>query len=80
MKKSLRITLTAVVLMSVAQIAAATAAPGGTDPHPQSAAVVLSAPGGTDPHPQAVGGTDPHPQSVLSVNEIVAAILSMIGL
>ena len=53
MTKSLRITLTAVVLMSVAQIASATAAPGGTDPHPQS---------------------------VLSVNEIVAAILSMIGL
>jgi len=58
MKKSLRITLTAVVLMSVVRSRRPRLRLAERTRIPQSAAVVLSAPGGTDPHPQAVGGTD----------------------
>jgi hypothetical protein len=56
MNKSLRLALSAAILLTVAPINMF-AAVGGTDPRPQAV-------GGTDPRPQAVGGTDPRPQAV----------------
>ena len=54
MNKSLRLAISAAILLTVAPINMF-AAVGGTNPRPQAV-------GGTNPRPQAVGGTNPRPQ------------------
>jgi hypothetical protein len=67
MNKSLRLALSAAILMTVAPINMF-AAVMGTNPHPQAVM-------GTNPHPQAVMGTNPHPQAVMGTNPHPQAVM-----